>query len=96
MEAPEAIDLDDVADLYALEPRRTNVRTGYWNPPGAAENLPYNLAMATRGYGTGQLYEKHGSYYGRRWTLDGRRVNRLIGPIRPPVKGLTRPEDLPG
>lgn len=43
--------------------------------------------MATRGYGTGQLYETHGSYYGRWWTLDGQRVNRLIGPIRPPGKG---------
>ena len=47
--------------------------------------------MAKRGYGTGQLYEKHGSYYGRWWTFDGRRVNRLIGPIRPPGgrSGLT-------
>src|SRR5579864_2990863 len=47
--------------------------------------------MAKRGYGTGHLYEKHGSYYGRWWTLDGRRVNRLIGPIRPPGSrtGLT-------
>jgi len=38
--------------------------------------------MAKRGYGTGHLYEKHGSYYGRWRTLDGRLVNRLIGPIR--------------
>jgi hypothetical protein len=47
--------------------------------------------MAKRGYGTGHLYEKHGSYYGRWRTLDGRLVNRLIGPIRPPGgrSGLT-------
>jgi hypothetical protein len=48
--------------------------------------------MAKRGYGTGHLYEKHGSYYGRWRTLNGRLVNRLIGPIRPPGArtGLTR------
>jgi integrase len=48
--------------------------------------------MAKRGYGTGHLYEKHGSYYGRWRTLDGRLVNRLIGPVRPPGArtGLTR------
>ena len=32
-----------------------------------------------RTYGTGGLYEKHGSYYGRWRTLDGRQLNRLIG-----------------
>jgi hypothetical protein len=50
------------------------------------------LAMAKRGYGTGHIYEKHGSFYGRWRTLDGRLVNRLIGPIRPPGArtGLTR------
>ena len=48
----------------------------------AARNLTHNLAMAKRGYGTGHLYEKHGSYYGRWGTLDGRGVNRLIGLTR--------------
>jgi hypothetical protein len=58
----------------------------------AAGNLPHNLVTAKRGYGTGPLYEKHGSYYGRWRTLDGRLVNRLIGPIRPPGSrdGLSR------
>jgi hypothetical protein len=45
-----------------------------------------------RTYGTGQLYEKHGAYYGRWWTLDGRQPNRRIGPVRTPGSkdGLTR------
>jgi integrase len=37
--------------------------------------------MAKRGYGTGQLYLKHGSYYGRWRTLDGRKLNRKIGTV---------------
>jgi hypothetical protein len=40
--------------------------------------------MARRGHGTGHQYEKHGSYYGRWRTHDGRLLNRLIGPIREP------------
>src|SRR5215207_8390012 len=42
--------------------------------------------------GSGQLYEKWGSYYGRSRTPDGRRVNRKIGPIRTKggSDGLTR------
>ena len=35
--------------------------------------------------GSGQLYEKWGSYYGRWRTPDGRRLNRKLGPAR--VKG---------
>src|SRR4051794_5051149 len=35
-----------------------------------------------RPYGTGQVYEKSSSYYGRWRTPDGRRLNRRIGPIR--------------
>ena len=48
--------------------------------------------MSKRGRGTGHLYEKWGSYYGRWRTLDGRNVNRIIGPIRSPgsTDGLTR------
>jgi integrase len=48
--------------------------------------------MKKRNRGTGHLYEKHGSYYGRWRTLDGRLLNRLIGPLRSPGSndGLTR------
>jgi integrase len=48
--------------------------------------------MSQRGRGTGHLYEKWGSYYGRWRTLDGRNVNRIVGPIRTPgsTDGLTR------
>jgi integrase len=35
-----------------------------------------------RSYGTGQIHEKSGSYYGRWRTPDGRMVNRKIGKIR--------------
>jgi integrase len=42
--------------------------------------------------GTGHLYEKHGSYYGRWRTLDGRLLNRRVGSIRSAGgrEGLTR------
>ena len=48
--------------------------------------------MPKRAYGTGQLYEKSGSYYGRWRTSSGRRLNRKVGPIRTPgeADGLTR------
>jgi integrase len=48
--------------------------------------------MSNRGRGTGHLYEKWGSYYGRWRTLDGRNVNRIVGPVRTPgsTEGLTR------
>lgn len=48
--------------------------------------------MAKRRYGTGHLYEKSGSYYGRWRTLDGRQLNRKIGPVRSQggADGLTR------
>ncbi len=50
--------------------------------------------MAKRGYGTGQLYLKHGGYYGRWRTLDGRKLNRRIGAVRDEnaTNGLTRTE----
>jgi hypothetical protein len=50
--------------------------------------------MAKRGYGTGQLYVKHGAYYGRWRTLDGRKLNRRIGALRDEsgTAGLTRTE----
>jgi integrase len=48
--------------------------------------------MAKRSYGTGQLYEKSGAYYGRWRTTSGRRLNRRIGKVRTPgeTDGLTR------
>jgi integrase len=48
--------------------------------------------MRKRGYGTGSLYEKSGSYYGRWRTSDGRYLNRRVGAVRTPASsdGLTR------
>ena len=48
--------------------------------------------MAKRSYGTGHIYEKSGSYYGRWRSSDGRWLNRRIGPVRTPgeADGLTR------
>jgi integrase len=45
-----------------------------------------------RSHGTGHLYEKSGSYYGRWRTLDGRFLNRKIGRVRNVGErdGLTR------
>src|SRR5215208_6703719 len=51
--------------------------------------------MSTRrAYGTGQLHEKHGAWYGRWRTGDGRRLNRRLGPVRTAgeANGLTRRE----
>lgn len=50
--------------------------------------------MAKRGYGTGQLYVKHGAYYGRWRAPDGRKLNRRIGAVRDDsgTAGLTRTE----
>jgi integrase len=44
-----------------------------------------------RRVGTGHLYPKHGSHYGRWRTLDGRLLNRKVGEIRTPGsrEGLT-------
>ena len=48
--------------------------------------------MARRRHGTGHLYEKYGGYYGRWRTVDGRLLNRRIGPVRSAggSDGLTR------
>jgi integrase len=45
-----------------------------------------------RSYGTGELYEKHGAYYGRWRTSDDRKLNRKVGSVRRPGSsdGLTR------
>lgn len=50
--------------------------------------------MAKRGYGTGQLYLKHGAYYGRWRTRDGRKLNRKIATARGDTGsgGLSRAE----
>lgn len=50
--------------------------------------------MTKRAYGTGALFEKHGAWYGRWRTPDGRRLSRRVGPVRPPGTdlGLTRRE----
>jgi hypothetical protein len=49
---------------------------------------------ARRAYGTGQLHEKHGAWYGRWRTGDGRRLNRRLGSVRSTgeADGLTRRE----
>ena len=46
-----------------------------------------------RSYGTGRLYMKSGAWYGR-WRIDGHRVNRRLGAVRPPGsrQGLTKRE----
>ncbi len=49
--------------------------------------------MGKRKYGTGHVYIKWGSYYGRWRTLDRRLVNRKLGKVRPVGQrsgGLTR------
>jgi len=53
---------------------------------------PYKCSMPKRSYGTGQLYEKSGAYYGRWRTSDNRRLNRKIGKMRQAgaAEGLTR------
>ena len=44
-----------------------------------------------RSYGSGSLYQRAGSWYGR-WYSNGRRVKRKLGPVRPAGtrEGLTR------
>ena len=48
--------------------------------------------MGTRERGTGHIHIKYGSYYGRWRALDGRNLNRRIGPVRDARSGtgLTR------
>lgn len=50
------------------------------------------MAASKRSYGTGQLYVKSGSYYGRWRTSDGRKLNRKVGLMRVTgtSDGLTR------
>jgi integrase len=56
--------------------------------------LPGMGARARRGRGTGEVYVKHGSYYGRWTTPAGGRANRKLGPVRAPgsTAGLTKPQ----
>ena len=60
----------------------------------ARPSLERGMARAKRRYGTGTVYIKHGSYYGKWWTPAGGRANRKIGPTRRPgsADGLTRAE----
>lgn len=60
--------------------------------PRGSRASRYKRRVSKRGRGTGHLYEKWGSHYGRWRTLDGRYVNRRIGPVRTPGErdGLTR------
>ena len=69
-------------DLKYLEPRSVDTWTH-----GIMQVMP-----GKRGYGTGELYEKHGSYYGRWRTSDGRKLNRKVGPVQAPrsAQRLTR------
>jgi integrase len=52
------------------------------------------MMESKRQYGTGQIYAKSGSYYGRWRAGDGRRLNRRIGAVRPRGErtGLTKAE----
>lgn len=47
---------------------------------------------ARRTYGTGRIFIKHRSYYGRWWTPGGGYTNRKLGPVRKPgtSEGLTK------
>ncbi len=50
------------------------------------------MTRSKRANGAGQIYIKHGSYYGRWIAADGGRANRKLGPVRRPgsASGLTR------
>ncbi len=66
------------------------------NVRGASARVVIIAVMSAkrRSYGTGQLYTKHGAYYGRWRTSDGRKLNRRLGSVRLPGSrdGLTRSE----
>ena len=51
-------------------------------------------SRSRRAPGTGEVYIKHGSYYGRWRTPHGGRANRRLGPVRHPGSsdGLTKPQ----
>jgi hypothetical protein len=59
---------------------------------GASRDVMIEAMAGKRSYGTGELYGKHGSYYARWRTSDGPKLNRKVGPVRPPgtSDGLTR------
>ncbi len=68
------------------------------HPVGGSFDRPaLQTGMTTpprRRHGTGEVYVKHGSYYGRWWTAHGGRANRRLGPVRRAgsSEGLTRPQ----
>jgi integrase len=53
-----------------------------------------NRSAGKRSYGTGLLFIKHESYYGRFWAPDGRRLSRKLGAVKSPQRpdGITRRE----
>ena len=53
-----------------------------------------NRSASKRSYGTGLLLIKHGSYYGRFWVPDGRRLSRKLGAVKTAQRpdGITRRE----
>src|SRR6266536_205097 len=67
------------AETDAASDARTSLLAPESRAPGARSRVIISAVATKRSYGTGQLYEKHGSYYGRWWTLDGRQPNRRIG-----------------
>jgi hypothetical protein len=50
------------------------------------------MARSKRANGSGSVYIKHGSFYGRWLTTEGGHANRRLGPVRRPGsrQGLTR------
>lgn len=72
--------------------RRPSGRSQTRLPSTDIRSSAYNEVVNKRSYGTGQLYEKSGAYYGRWRTSNGRRLNRKIGRVRIPGEstGLTR------
>jgi integrase len=96
---PNSVDQSGRADVHDVNARRVHradrrgndVRVPIGVPPNGRP-AAYNVLVAKRKYGTGQLHEINGTYFGRWRTSDGRRLNRRIGPARSPGSraGLTR------
>src|SRR4051794_30706895 len=83
---PAARALGSVRALPPVSDPRLARRGGEADRAGAAG------MSARRAYGTGRLYTKHGAWYGRWRTGDGRRLNRRVGTVRSvgEADGLTR------
>src|SRR6185436_134088 len=77
---------------------RTATRRGVGTGASDATRAVGGPMRRKRAYGTGSLYVRRGAggsdvYYGR-WMAGSRKINRRIGPVRPPGgrDGLTRSE----